>query len=85
VTYRYEFTPKSLKQFLKLDRQIQFRIIEKLDQYCSSPNPLVHADPITDKELGEYRFRIGDYRVVFDIKGELLTIHRVRDRKNVYR
>ena len=83
--YRYEFTPKSLKQLLKLDKQIQFRIIKKLDQYCSELDPLVHADPITDPELGEYRFRIGDYRVVFDIQGELITIHRVGDRKNVYR
>ena len=83
--YRYEFTPNSFKQFRKLDKQVQFRIIKKLDHYCSEPDPLAHADPITDPELGEYRFRIGDYRVVFDIKGDLLIIHRVGDRKNVYR
>lgn len=83
--FRYEFTSKSLKQFRKLEKQIQFRIIKKLDQFCSSPDPLVHADPITDKELGEYRFRIGDYRVVFDIEGDLITIHRVGDRKDIYR
>jgi len=83
--YGYEFTPKSLKQFRKLDKQIQFRIIEKLDKYCASSDSLIHADSIIDKELGEYRFRIGDYRVVFDLEGDLLTIHRVGDRKNVYR
>ena len=83
--YRYEFTPKSLKQFRKLDKQIQFRIIKKLDQYCSEPDPLVHSDSITDQELGEYKFRIGDYRVVFDLEGDLLTIHRVGDRKDVYK
>lgn len=83
--FRYEFTPKCLKQFRKLDKQVQFRIIEKLDYYCSTPDPLAHADPITDTELGEYRFRIGNYRVVFDIKGDLLTIHKVGDRKDIYR
>lgn len=83
--FRYEFTPKSRKQFRKLDKQVQFRIIEKLDYFCSTQDPLVHADPIFDKELGEYRFRMGDYRVVFDIKDDLLTIHKVGDRKNVYK
>lgn len=83
--FRYEFTSKSRKQFLKLDRQVQFRIIKKLDKYCSETNPITHADPITDPELGQYRFRIGDYRVVFDIEEYLITILRVGDRKNIYR
>jgi mRNA interferase RelE/StbE len=83
--FRYEFTSKSKKQFLKLDLQVQFRIIKYLDKYCTEPNPLVHADPITDPELGQYRFRIGDYRVIFDIKEDLITILRVGDRKNIYR
>ena len=83
--FRYEFTSKSLKQFRKLDRQIQFRIIKKLDQICLSNNPLEYADPIFDKELGEYRFRIGDYRVIFDISNDLITILKVGDRKDIYR
>jgi len=83
--FRYEFTSKSLKQFYKLDQKVQFRIIEKLDYICNSLNPTVYAEHLTDSRLGEYRFRIGDYRVVFDVKGDLLTIHRDGDRKNVYK
>lgn len=82
---RYEFTPKSVKQFRKLDKQVQFKILEKLDYYCSTGDPLVHADPISDKELGDYRFRIGSYRVVFDIKDDLITIQKVGDRRDIYR
>lgn len=33
-------------------------------------NPLSHAEPLKQSELGSYRFRIGDYRVVFDLKGQ---------------
>jgi mRNA interferase RelE/StbE len=32
-------------------------------------NPLQHAERLTDSELGGYRFRIGDYHVIFDIEG----------------
>lgn len=83
--FQYEFTSKSLKQFKKLDKKTQFRIIKKMDYFCSGKNPLVYADPISDKDLGEYRFRIGDYRAIFDIDEDLITIHKVADRKNVYR
>ena len=46
---QYEFTPKSVKQFRKLDKQAQFKIIEKLDYFCSTSDPLVYAEPISDK------------------------------------
>ena len=81
----YEFTPKSLKDFKKLEKSIQSRIIKKLDYFCSSPDPLYFAERLSDWELGEYRFRIGDIRVVFDIEENILTIHKVGDRKNVYK
>ena len=82
---RYEFTPKSVKQFRKLDKQTQFKVIEKLDYFCSTSHPLDYAEPISDKDLGSYRFRIGNFRVVFDIKDDLITIQKVGDRKNIYR
>ena len=83
--YRWEFTSKSRKELLKLDKQIQFKIIDKLDYYCSCPTPLMFAEPITDTELGSYRFRIGSYRVIFDVKEETLVIHKVGHRKDIYR
>ena len=82
--YQYEFTSKSLKELRKLDRKIQFRIIEKLDYICNSPTPLFYADHLTDSSLGEYRIRIGDYRVVFDIENDTLIILKVRHRRDIY-
>jgi len=35
--------------------------------------------------LGQYRFRIGDYRVVFDIEGDTLFVLDVGHRKDIYR
>lgn len=82
---KYEFTPKSLKQLCKLDKKIQHKIIKKLDYYCSSEYPLSFADTITDWELGEYRSRVGDYRVIFDLEVEIIVIHKVGHRKDVYK
>jgi mRNA-degrading endonuclease RelE of RelBE toxin-antitoxin system len=51
---------------LKLDRKIASRIIEKLEYFVRMPDPLFYAKKIKDQTLGQYRFRIGDYRVLFD-------------------
>ncbi|MDZ4853875.1 MAG: type II toxin-antitoxin system RelE/ParE family toxin [Nitrospirota bacterium] len=40
---------------------------------------------IGQSELGSYRFRIGDYRVVFDIEGDEIVVLRVGHRRDIYR
>ena len=44
-----------------------------------------YASKLTDPSLGTYRFRIGDYRVIFDIEGEEIVVLRVGHRKDIYR
>lgn len=83
--YTYEFKPSALKQLKKLPGDVQERIIKKLDYFISSKRPLYFADHLTDYRIGEYRFRIGDYRVVFDAIGERLIILTVGHRKDIYR
>lgn len=36
------------------------------------------------KRPGQWRFRVGDYRIRFDIEGHSLLLHRVRHRREVY-
>lgn len=33
----------------------------------------------------EYRLRVGDYRVLFEVEGERVVVYRVRHRREVYR
>ncbi|MFH1108538.1 MAG: type II toxin-antitoxin system RelE/ParE family toxin [Planctomycetota bacterium] len=33
----------------------------------------------------EYRLRVGDYRVLFEIEGDQIVIYRIRHRREVYR
>lgn len=83
--YSYEYKPRALKDFKKLPRDIQKKIIKKLDYYVASGKPFSFAEHLTDYLLGEYRFRIGDYRVIFDAEGDRLIILTLGHRKDVYR
>lgn len=33
----------------------------------------------------EFRLRVGDYRVLFEIEGEAIIIYRIRHRREAYR
>lgn len=46
---------------------------------------MAYAEKLKDYELGDWRFRIGTYRVVFDLEGDTIYVLRVGDRKDVYK
>ncbi len=82
---KYDFKGNSIKEFSKLPREAQLQIKQKLDFYLSAKSPLSFAEHLTDFELGEYRFRIGDYRVAFDVENDTAKILKVGHRRDVYR
>jgi len=83
--YNYIFKPQALKDLKKLPKNIQKRIIKKLDFYCSTVNPLTFADSLIDFEIGQYRFRIGDYRVIFDLEDKTIIILTLGHRREIYK
>ncbi len=83
--YSYEFKPQALRDLKKLPKDIQQRIIGKLDFYVSQENPLFFADHLIHFEIGSYRFRIGDYRVIFDVEDERIIILTLGHRREIYK
>jgi len=82
---KYAFKGNSIKEFSKLPKKAQLQIKQKLELYMSATSPLDFAEHLTDFELGEYRFRIGDYRVAFDVENNTIKILKVGHRKDVYK
>ncbi len=84
MKYRLELPDRAKGNLRDLPKEVQSRIGKKLDYFLKTPNPLRYAEHLTDKEYGEYRFRIGDYRVRFDIEQSgnetILTVLTIRHR-----
>lgn len=75
MTYRLEVTSQFEKEFRKLDRYTQRMIkawIDKNLMNCS--NPRQHGKGLTANRSGQWRYRIGDYRIICEIEDDKLVI-----------
>ncbi len=81
----FVFRPKSARDLKRLSPEIRQRIIEKLEYFAAQKSIESFSTPLTSIEIGQRRFRIGDYRVVFDIEENKLIILRVGHRKDIYK
>ena len=83
MSYEITFTDTSRKQFIKLEKDVQERIITALERIRIRPESYVK------KLVGDpgYRLRVGDYRVILDIqKSELIIlVIKIGHRKNIYK
>jgi len=85
----YDFSQKAREQIKKIAQDDQKRIIEKVEFYLSTPDPLSFAKFVGRRNGTKvYRFRIGDWRVIFDWedgKSILITKIKPRKAKDIYR
>jgi mRNA interferase RelE/StbE len=83
LSYRLVYTLRAAKDIDRLDAGVKKRIGATLLRF--KDNPLQYAERLTDPELGGYRFRIGDYRVIFDMESNDIVVLRVGHRKEIYK
>ena len=85
MSHTITITKTARKDIKKLSPQIQKRLKSKLEFFIAQKDPLVFAEPLTEPINAQYRFRVGNYRVLFDIEGHNLVILHVQHRREVYR
>lgn len=82
------YTKLALKDLKKLSKNDARRIVTKVLFFCAQKDPLSFAKKLKDSRFGTYRFRIGDYRIIFDVDKngnlQILLVLRIGHRKDVY-
>jgi mRNA interferase RelE/StbE len=83
MSYEIIFTDTSRKQFKKLEKNVQERIIKALERIRIRPE--VHVK----KLVGDpgYRLRVGEYRVILDIYKDklIILVIKIGHRKGIYK
>jgi len=83
MSYNLVYTRRAEKDIKKLNPYVKRQICQAILKLQGSP--LEHSEKLTDPKIGTYRFRTGDYRVIFDIEGKDVVILRVGHRKEIYK
>lgn len=87
MTYRVEYSNKAAKQLDKLNPSIRKMIllwVEKNLQGCD--NPRAHGKGLTSNRSGQWRYRVGDFRLICEIIDNrlIILVLTIGDRKSIY-
>lgn len=85
--WKIEFKPKAEKELKKLDpKQAKYILNWLRIRVNTNADPRLFAEQLTGNFKDFWRFRIGDYRVVFKPEEQrlLILVVRVAHRKEVY-
>lgn len=84
--YRIVFTKQANKTLRKMPRNTARRIRKKLSTIAAAPYE-PHNNVIYLQNRPGYRLRVGDWRVIYEIRNEqlIILVLRVRPRGEAYR
>lgn len=81
MIYQIELKPRAVRDLKTIDQTQARRIAEKLsllrDNLAGDVKRLTNS-------TSEFRLRVGDYRILFEIEGDKVVVYRVRHRKDAY-
>ena len=77
------YTKKAIDDIQKLDIVAKKRIKKKMEE-CAA-DPFLYAKKLTNSVMSSYRWRIGNYRVAFDVDEDKIVVLRVGHRRETYK
>ena len=79
--YRVEYSRSAISDLDNLPARIRNQLLRKIERLHDGLHGNIKR--LTNDDY-TYRLRMGDYRVLFDVEGELIIIRRVGNRKEIY-
>jgi mRNA interferase RelE/StbE len=72
--WRLETTDQFDREFKKLDRAVQWRVLVYLHEVEDLDDPRQRGKGLTANHAGVWRYRVGDYRILAHLIDNTLTI-----------
>ena len=85
MSYRIEFAPRARRQLEKYPREAQVRLAAALTNLQANPRPPGVRKLTAEENL--YRIRVGDYRIIYQIRDRelLVLVVKIGHRREIYR
>lgn len=85
MAYKITFTKQAADDIGKLDTIVKKQLKKKFLYFSQLDDIKAVAKKLHDFDSGEYRLRVGNYRIIFDLDKHTLVILRIVHRKDAYR
>ena len=88
MSYSVLFTQKAKKQLSKLDRNTAKLIASWLKKNLEGcVNPRIHGKALVANKAGQWRYRVGDYRILAEIRDEevIILVLQIGHRRDIYK
>ena len=87
MRWRIEFEKAARESFEKLDKSVRQQIEKYLDRLLTLSDPRQRGKALTGTRSGQWRYRAGDYRIICEIRDEVLVVLvlEIGHRSNIYR
>ena len=80
------FTSRASKEFKGLPMRAQKMVAEVFDgEFSRNPHSSALDIKKLQKPLHGYRLRVGDYRILYVLEGNLIKVYKIAHRKDAYR
>lgn len=87
MKYKVEYTTKAVRELKKLDKHTRKLILSWIEKnLVNCENPRHHGKCLTANRSGQWRYRVGDYRIIAEISDQTITILilNIGNRKEIY-
>ena len=75
MKYTVEYTKQAVKELEKLDKYTRKIILLWIDKNLQdTEDPRIHGKALTADRAGQWRYRVGDYRIIAKIEDDKLVI-----------
>ena len=81
--YKLVYTKNAARDIKKIDRVARKKIKSKIE--IDAKKPLFYSKKMISFNTGQFRWRIGNFRVIFDIVKNNIIILKIGHRREVYR
>jgi mRNA interferase RelE/StbE len=84
--YNIRILEEASRELARLDKPVGRRIVERINWLSKKLND-IRPEPLKGDLIGLYKFRIGDYRVIYEIihDEKTIVIHAIGHRREIYR
>jgi mRNA interferase RelE/StbE len=80
--YKINWDERALSELRKLEGLVASRIYKRINQMRED---IFSGDVKRLKGTNDFRLRVGNFRVIFSVEKDTITIWKVGNRKNIYK